>query len=188
MNIHDLFHPNEPWIQTYLGIRYNPTNPIKETIQIEDIAHSLSNQCRFSGHCNKFYSVAQHSVLVSLHCDKKDALWGLLHDASEAYLVDIPAPLKRSGKFDIYKEYEKLNMKAICERFNLSIEEPESIAKADKVLLATEARDLLLNLRKDWVCVEPPLSEKIEPWAPEIAKQKFLSRFYELFEQKNALF
>lgn len=175
-----VFNTEDPWIQTYTGIRFTPTNPVVSSIVISDIAHSLSMQCRFSGHVKKFYSVAQHSVLVSYLCDEKDALWGLLHDASEAYLVDVPRPIKRSGKFDAYLEFETRMQGAICERFDLPKEEPVSVKNADKRMLSTEARDLMGPLHADWVNPTEPLPFKIEPLSQQDAKNLFMKRFYEL--------
>lgn len=174
------FNPEDAWIQTYSGIRFNPTNPVVGSIVIADIAHSLSMQCRFSGHVKKFYSVAQHSVLVSYLCDEKDALWGLLHDASEAYLVDVPRPIKRSGKFDAYIEFETKMQNAICERFGLPMAEPVSVKNADKRMLSTEARDLMGPLHPDWVNPTDPYPFKIEALPQQEAKNLFMKRFYEL--------
>lgn len=174
------FDPEDAWIQTYSGKRFTPTNPKYSAIVIQDIAHALSMQCRFSGHCKKFYSVAQHSVLVSYLCNVEDALWGLLHDATEAYLVDIPAPLKRSGKFDAYLDFEKEMQTAICQRFSLPEKEPPSVKIADKIMLATEARDLLVSLREDWTYAVEPAPFRIDPLLPEAAEELFLKRFYQL--------
>jgi hypothetical protein len=179
----DEFYPNEAWIQTFTGKRFTPTNPNPESIVILDIAHALSMQCRFSGHVKKFYSVAQHSVLVSYLCNQEDSLWGLLHDATEAYLVDVPSPLKRSGKFDAYLEFEKNMQTAICKRFGLEDKEPPSVKKADSLLLATEARDLMSPLREDWVYPVRPLPMKIDPLLPEEAELLFLNRFYDLIDE-----
>lgn len=175
----------DAWIQTYSGRRFNPTNPVVDAIVIEDISHSLSMQCRFSGHVKRFYSVAQHSVLVSYICDYEDALWGLMHDASEAYLVDVPRPLKRSGKFDAYLAFEDNMQKAICKRFNLPEKEPKSIKLADMALLATEARDLMAPLRSDWIQPCEPLPFKIDPLPPQEAKDLFMKRFFELTNSTN---
>ncbi len=174
------FNQDEPWIQTYSGRRFNPTNPYVDAIVIQDIAHSLSMQCRFSGHVKKFYSVAQHCVLVSYICDSADALWGLMHDASEAYLVDVPRPLKRSGKFDAYLEYEDQMQRAICKRFGLPETEPPSVKVADKTLLSTEARDLMGPLHKDWVQPTEPLPFRIDPLPQQEAKNLFMKRFFQL--------
>lgn len=168
------------WIQTYSGRRFNPTNPNPDAIVIQDIAHALSMQCRFTGHTKKFYSVAQHSVYVSHICNEEDALWGLLHDASEAYLVDVPRPLKRSGKFQAYLDFEAQMQEAICKRFGLPIQEPPSVKKADTKLLATEARDLMSPLHSDWVNRTTPLPFTIEAWDHQKAKNMFMQRFYEL--------
>lgn len=177
------FFPEEAWIQTFSGKRFTPINPNFESIVIQDIAHSLSMQCRFSGHVKKFYSVAQHCVLVSYLCNMEDSLWGLLHDATEAYLVDIPRPLKRSGKFDAYLDFEKRMQTAICARFGLEDKEPPSVKKADMLMLATEARDLKSPLRADWVWPVKPLPLKIEPLLPEDAESLFLNRFYDLIDK-----
>lgn len=176
----DGFSEKDAWIQTYSGRRFCPTNPNPEAIVIQDIAHALSMQCRFSGHTKQFYSVAQHSVGVSYLCEGPDALWGLLHDASEAYLVDIPSPLKRSGKFDPYLEFERKMMSAVCKRFGLSEEEPASVKRADRMLLSIEANELMFPLRPDWdhTMDSPPF--KIQPLGPEEAKKLFLKRFFEL--------
>ena len=176
----DGFSEEDAWIQTYSGRRFCPTNPNPEAIVIQDIAHALSMQCRFSGHTSRFYSVAQHSVGVSYLCDPEDALWGLLHDASEAYLVDIPNPLKRSGKFDAYIDFEKVMMSAVCQRFGLSEHEPPSVKRADKILLSMEANELMTPLREDWAYTVDTPPFKIEPLVPEAAKQLFLQRFFEL--------
>lgn len=174
------YNPEDAWIQTYSGRRFTPTNPNPDAIVIQDIAHALSMLCRFGGHSSKFYSVAQHCVLVSHLCNFEDAFWGLMHDASEAYLVDLPRPIKHSGKLDVYIEYENKVQLAICKRFGLPEKEPPSVKKADKILLATEARDLLRNLRSDFSLKEIPLPFKIDPLGPREAKDLFMKRFFEL--------
>lgn len=116
----------EPFIETYSGVRFCPLAPEVSKIRIHDIAHALSNQCRFSGHVRHFYSVAEHSVRVSRLLEKRvpknRRIWlkGLLHDASEAYLVDLPTPLKANGKIgEEYREAEGRLMALIWERFAL---------------------------------------------------------------------
>lgn len=173
------------WITTFTGKLFYPLDPRPEEIDINDIIHALSNQCRFAGHCTKFYSVAQHSVMVSLSCDPVDALWGLLHDASEAYLVDVPSPLKRMPEFAAYREAEKQLMGIICDVFGLSHDEPPSVKFADKRMLATEARDLTVTQGRGWTTLEAPYEFHIEPWSAEIAQVKFLSRLHELTWKRN---
>lgn len=174
------FDPKEAWVQTYSGIRFSPLNPNIDAIVIQDIAHALSMMCRFSGHIKRFYSVAQHCVLVSYLCDSADALYGLLHDASEAYLVDLPSPLKRSGQFETLKGYENILQAMIYKRFGLSEQEPKSVKVADTKMLYTESRDLFKVMRSDWEMKEEPYPFKIEPLSQQDAKNLFMKRFFEL--------
>lgn len=171
------------WIQTYTGKKFFPLDPNFDDICIEDIAHSLSNQCRFSGHVKEFYSVAQHCVLVSYLTE--DNLPGLMHDSSEAYLVDIPKPLKDSGEFESYKKYE-LNLQTMIyiKYCNLQLE-PVSVKMADMIMLSTEASQLLNELHPEFILPTIPLEYKIEPWAPKEAERLFLDRFKELNEQRR---
>jgi len=172
------------WIQTYSGKKFFPLNPILEDIVIEDIAHALSMMCRFTGHCKEFYSVAQHSVLVSMQCSEANQLYGLLHDASEAYITDISRPVKRTRELEGYRVVEKNLQAAICKRFGLPEEEPEEVKLADTRLLVTEARDLMSPLHPDWVHPSEPYEFKIEAVAPYMAKRLFLERFNALTEKK----
>jgi 5'-deoxynucleotidase YfbR-like HD superfamily hydrolase len=173
------------WIQTFTGKRIYPLNPKVEDIDIYDIAHSLSNQSRFAGHSTHFYSVAQHCVLVSLSCSPDDALWGLLHDASESFLVDIPSPLKRLPEFQAYRDAESKLMGIICQVFGLPSEEPVNVKIVDKRMLVTEARDLTLSEGRGWAADVEPYDFHIKPWSPEHARAKYISRFHELFLKRR---
>lgn len=175
------------WVQTASGKKVFPMNPKPEDIEIEDIAHALSNICRFGGHCQSFYSVSQHSVLVSKCCDPRDALIGLLHDSPESLLVDLPRPIKHAMRKlgnTFFDDCEAKLMAAIAKRFGLPPEIPESVHAADLKLLVTEARDLMSPLHPDWhYCVEngyEALEERIVPWEPARAKREFLARFEEV--------
>lgn len=172
------------WIQLYSGRKFYPMDPKVEDIDIEDIAHSLSNMCRFTGHCRSFYSVAQHSVLVS-YLVGGHALYGLLHDASEAYMVDMPRPIKRLKEMQPFRDMEHKVMQAICKRFNLPEQEPAVVKEADTKMLATEARDLMGPLHPDWNQPVPPLPFKIEPLPPKEAKELFINRYIELTGEKK---
>lgn len=176
--------PEEPrkgdWISTYSGKRFYPFDPRVEDIDVNDIIHSLSNLCRFGGHCNTFYSVAQHCVLVSLMCPPEDALWGLLHDASEAYLIDIPSPLKKAPEFAHYRIAEKKLQDIICKVFELPPDEPESVKLVDKRILATEARDLTFTQGRGWSTTAWPYDFNIQSWTAEHARVRFISRLHEL--------
>jgi uncharacterized protein len=147
-----------------------------------DIAHHLSNLCRFTGAVRSFYSVAQHTVLVSLYCDPADALWGLLHDSSEAYLVDVPRPLKHAPEFAFYREVEERATKAIMSSFQLPHARPASVSVADARILATEARDLMAPLHPDWRVMASPYARVIRPLPPESARAMFLARYKMLTE------
>lgn len=176
-----------PFIETRSGREFWPLEPRKQDVDLYDIAHALSNQCRFSGHTMIHYSVAEHCVRVAEllrdwvppSTDKRIiCLWGLLHDASEAYLVDIPSPLKQDPRFAAYRAAEAAVMAAICDRFGLPREEPTWVGVADGVLLATEARDLMAYRPEHWNKLhQEPLPDLIVPWSHETARHNFLATF-----------
>jgi hypothetical protein len=171
-------------IETFSGRQMEPLNPKIEDIAVEDIAHALSMQCRFTGHTRLFYSVAEHCVRVSILAAQfgrpEDALWGLLHDASEAYLHDIASPIKHQPEFALYREAEKVLEELIFERYGLHGPRPQVIKKADLILLATEARDLMPMKNQPKYGPEVPLSGRIKPWSPRKANLEYLNRFHEL--------
>lgn len=182
---------SKDWIQTYLGGAFRPLSPTPEDVRIEDIAHALSQKCRFTGHCDRFYSVAQHCVLVSYAVPRAFALPALLHDAGEAYLPDIAAPIKSrvyveitGGNFYPFSKAEGLVLNAVFEALDIlplrNIAESEQVKKADLQLLATEVRDLMGEPPQSWHLTEEPLGLLIVPWKPEHAKAQFLARFKEL--------
>ena len=170
------------WIQTYSGKRFELDGEIDpETIDIEDIAHALSQICRFGGHTRAFYSVAEHSVRVShllFDHGRKVQLQGLLHDAAEAYLGDIVRPMKT----DEQREREHLVHSAICRKFGVDPCISAEIALADERMLETEARDtLLFGKRSDWAPLRAePLPELLPSlfWTPLRARACFLALFH----------
>ncbi len=171
-------------ISTYTGLKINPLDPDPNKICVEDICHSLSNLCRFTGHCNEFYSVAQHSVHVSVLASRENALWGLLHDASEAYLSDISRPIKMSEDFYQYRCIEQNFMRVVAIKFGLDVVMPKEINTLDTTLLVTEARDLGL-LSKGWDCYNvKPLDTKIHPQLPKAAKQSFMDWYNVIINRK----
>lgn len=177
------------WIQTRSGRKVWPLALKASDVCIEDIAHHLSNLCRFTGAVSEFYSVAQHSVGVSHRVEEIDAtsaLWGLLHDASEAYLIDLPRPLKRHPDFAFYRTAEADAMRAICETFGLPHEQPDSVTLVDQRMLATEARDLMSPLHPDWRGMAEPYERTIRGWSPDIARDLFLVRFEQLTRKAAA--
>jgi hypothetical protein len=166
------------WMQTVSGRQFWPFDPRPEEVRIGDIAHALSMQCRFAGHCLRFYSVAEHSVLLSRHVAPEHKLWALLHDASEAYLMDVPRPIK--PYLGGYREAEDGVMRAICTRFGLDPEMPQAVAEADTRLLMDEAEQNMERPDVPWELKAPPLGVKLQYWSPEQAKGEFLSMFLDL--------
>lgn len=158
-------------IRTYSGRLVDPLEVTHADIDISDIAHALSQICRFTGHCKEFYSVAQHSVHVSESCVPEYALQGLLHDASEAYLQDIASPLKRSDVFALYRELEAKTQKLIYAHFGLPEEEPQEVKRADQELFHIEKISLMNTFHP------VPEVKHIHPWHPLKAEKEFLERY-----------
>ncbi len=169
------------WIQTFSGRIFHPTDPRPEEIDLADIAHSLSLQCRFNGHCRIFYSVAEHSVRVSNLLAPEHALWGLLHDAGEAYLTDLPRPVK--NQVSDYRDLEDHLLQKVAERFALPWPIPSPVHEADDRMLMTEARDLMAPPPASWGIDTTPDPTPIEPWTAQEAERIFLERFEALSGQ-----
>jgi hypothetical protein len=174
------------WIATISGRRWFITDPDAEDVHIRDIAHGLSMTCRFGGHCREFYSVAQHSVHVAdvIRQDRGDdthmELWGLMHDATEAYVGDMVRPLKLS--MPAYKVIEERTERAICAAFGIIV--PPDIRhwvkRYDDVLLMTERRDLMNHCGYEWTPKVNPWDHQIFPLDIDEARSLFLVRFFEL--------
>lgn len=166
------------WMQTSTGRAVWPLDPRADELDIVDIAHALSNLCRYGGHCREFYSVAQHSVLVSRALPDEHKLWGLLHDASEAYLVDIPRPVKRF--MPDYERAENRMLRRVATRFGLSEKIPDEVKRVDNAILVDEMRQLMSKPPAPWKLPEPALGIEIKPWSPKVARTRFLAEFLKL--------
>jgi hypothetical protein len=168
-----------PWLQTYTGKAFFPSAPRAEDINIVDIAVGLSRESRFNGQTKEPYSVAQHSILVSRIVPPEHALWGLLHDASEAYAKDLTYSIK--SLLPEYKAVEHSILRVIIEKYGLTWPEPACVKEADLIVLATEKRDLLgppPRLGRD---LPAPLLKTLVPYSgPRWACRQFLMRFTEL--------
>ena len=171
------------WITTASGRMLDPFAPRREAIVIEDIAHALGAINRFNGHTSTPYSVAQHSVHVSFQmmADGPEAgLIGLLHDASEAYLCDVPRPLKHSSAFEEYRRVEAQLQALIFDIFGLH---PDGYLRdllhlVDRRMLRTEQQHLMPpaapgEVRDDVL----PFSMLLTPWSVDNARARFLDRF-----------
>lgn len=159
--------------------------PTPDDVCLEDIAISLSRQCRFGGHIRKdieHYSVAQHCVIVSHNCRPEHAMIGLLHDASEAYVQDVVRPLKKWLGAS-YAVAESAWLLAIGEHFGLGtalVKTPDDVHMADRRCLVTERRDLICHLDRPWDVTVEPFAETIVPLRAKHAYQLFINRFEEI--------
>lgn len=167
-------------LRSYTGKMVYPLDPRIEDFDITDIAHALSNLCRFGGHVKTFYSVAEHSVYVSQHVKPKDALAGLLHDASEAYVVDMPRPIK--NYMPQYRDIEENVQRFIAERFGLTWPFPAGVHIADNRILVSEMRDLMPTV-SPWPGMPKPYKEEVVGLAPKKAEKLFLARYKELTKE-----
>lgn len=133
-------------IKIYSGALFDVLNHKPEEIKIEDIAHALSLTCRYGGHCPDLYTVAQHSLIVSEVCQSLgyDPLWGLMHDAAEAYIPDIPKPIKDSLDMGDLVTVDTVLTSSIAKRFNLYPDYvPAGVKNVDELVLAYEMAILM---------------------------------------------
>lgn len=156
-------------IRTLSGVYVNVFEPDPDTLLIEDIAHALSNQPRFGGHLPKFYSVAQHSLLCYLIAEKEEKYNALMHDVSEAYLLDMPKPIKL--EMPEYNAIEDNLMNVLAKKFNFVYPKTKEVDRVDHFLLEWEWNVLMIknNLH---------LYTPIKCMTPLQAKRMFLKTFY----------
>lgn len=172
--------PENPWIETFTGRHVHLLNPDPAEVSILDIAHALAFQCRFTGHCLRYLSVAEHSILVSEIVPRCDALWGLLHDAAEAYLHDMSRPLKHNTEIGgLYLELEGKWMFAIAKRFDLPLP-PSSISVADNAVLGMELAENMRGGRGRLSIVQGISVSNLYYYNEGEAEVKFLERFIQL--------
>jgi hypothetical protein len=166
-------------VRTYTGKSVDLLNPDPAQICIEDIAHHLSQLNRYNGGCPHPFSVAQHSLYVAEILPPELKLWGLLHDAPEAYLGDLVSPAKRIEQLAaVFKPIEAGIMAAVATAFGLATVDYAPIKRADKAVQAVEM--VVLNDWPDLVEIDdlPPLAAiEIEerPW--QEVEREFMAAF-----------
>jgi uncharacterized protein len=168
-----------PTIMLNSGAIVDLLDPASSQFTLDDIAHGLANLCRYSGQCSEFYSVAEHSILVS-EVAEQHALEALLHDAAEAFLGDITRPLKQL--LPDFKIIENRIQSVIMLRFGLSAQIPLEVKKADLQVLAAEQAQIMPPGLNSWAQAANiiPASIQVSCWTPHVAKAKFLERFHTL--------
>ncbi len=168
------------WIETSQGIKFDLGDPHPNDVNIKDVAHALSQLCRFNGHTRDFYSVAQHSIMVADKLPPELQLQGLLHDAHKAYTGEPTRPLK-----DFFKWLDNLRP-TIMDLLEIRVREtvraalgvptvldPE-VAEVDRRMLMTEKDQLLSGLLWDWKPWDPYEKLRITSWPPASAEKAFL--------------
>ena len=183
---------SKEWIQCYSGGRIFPLNPQIEDIHLPDIAHALSNLCRYTGQ-GRWYSVAEHSVLVSRFASKQCAFfsgdkrcitcarWGLIHDAAEAYIGDLNAPTKHQFQLEAYRKAEAKLSHVIARRFALAPFEPVQVTNVDKAIRNNEVLFVFKKRHPEWELGAGIPGAKIHGWEPKRAEREFLKRYREVF-------
>lgn len=175
------------WVELHSGKRFYPLDPRPEDVVLSDIIHALSNICRFNGHTREFYSVAEHSMLLHnaaalAEHPERVLVWGLLHDAAEAYIGDMVRPLKHnSGAFA--KEFRAAEARIILcigQALGLPADHATGIVgEFDKRLLVTEGEQVFPKPAEwtrapHWVDV-PRLPVRVRFWSPQRARNMFLT-------------
>jgi len=173
------------WIQTFTGRQAYPMDLRADEIHIEDIAHSLAMQCRYTGHCLRFYSVAEHSVLMARWIRGRYgdtlAMQALLHDATEAFLTDVPRPIKPF--LPGYREAEARAWLAIAERFGVDVVVAGEVHDADARILVDERAQNMAPSAVEWEDMPDfGLGVRLEFWTPEQAEAEYLATYWSLIE------
>lgn len=176
----------EDFIETGTGIAFHFLEPKEDEIDIFDIANSLSNQCRYTGHVKKFYSVAEHcchlydyaKTKAKYHFEKFELKTILLHDASEAYLTDIARPIK--NHIPDYRKLEVRIEEVVASKFGIVYPYPAWVKEYDMRILLDEREQVMRPSKNVWaVDGQEPLGVNINFWEPSEAFLNFLARYYE---------
>ena len=176
-------YTEEDYIETGTGIAFHFLDPQPDEIFIWDIAWSLSNQCRYTGHVTSFYSVAEHCCLLFDYAkstgitDKTFLRTLLMHDASEAYLTDIARPIK--AHIPDYKKLEVKIEEAIANKYDLTYPYPPEVRELDTRILMDERSQAMKPSNNVWGVVADPLGVKLNFWKPDEAYDEYRKRFWE---------
>jgi len=173
-------------IYTFTGRLVDPFDLKPQDISLQDIAWSLANKVRFTGHCVVPYTVAEHSIIVSGMVPPEDALWGLLHDAAEAYISDIAKPLKKRymiyypacGEYVSFSVVEEEILGRIGAKFGLSLPIPQSVHDADKAACVEEMKRMMCQ--KDWIEFTKENDRDVDYMSHSVAYFRFMQRYLEL--------
>lgn len=182
------------WTETFTGKRFFFENPTPGMVDVADIAHSLALLCRYGGHCRVFYSVAEHSwLLADWYLDSvapgyavgrsvptaeqaETAFALLMHDASEAYLIDVPRPVK--ARLPDYKRLEAPIEAAIAGRFRMEYPHPRVVREADGRIIVDERAQVMSRSGNDWAIGGlEPLGVSLRAWSPGVAEFQFKDMF-----------
>lgn len=179
------------WMQTFTGRQFYPMAPAPEDVDVLDIAHALGLICRYGGHVSRFYSVAEHCVLLSHAVSPENALWALMHDATEAYVGDMVRPLKNHMR--AYRAVEDVLMVTIAQRFQLPLVLgnvgviPAEVQSADSRILLDERAAMMPATRYPWSVEQlAPLGVTVTGWQPAEAERLYLERFDDLMVERVA--
>lgn len=167
------------WMMLASGAPFFPFAPEPGDIDIADIARALSHICRYGGHVRRFYSVAEHCCHVAAVAPDEFKLDALLHDAAEAYLGDIPRPIKKHPDMDGWRAAEAAVEAAVAARFGLATPMPLAVKAIDDRIILDEWAALMPPTALDIGVTGERLGIEIHGWAPERARQEFLWSFDE---------
>lgn len=172
---HYSLYNEDPVIRTVSGKWFNALDPHPDEICIDDIAHALSNQCRFGGHLPRFFSVAQHCIFTAQIVAPEHRLAALLHDASEAYLIDVPRPIKLL--LSNYAEIEDSVMRVIAKKYKFRWPLHKEVKKADEIMLQREWDEIMIGV------IDGHPEDRMPCYPAAKAKEQFLTTFNQLHEQ-----
>lgn len=166
------------WIPTFTGKQFWPFDPRATDFDIVDVAHQLGMVCRYGGAVTRFYSVAEHCVLLSHAVPYRFAYPALMHDLAEAYIYDIVRPVKKS--LPEYRTIEGRIEEVGAGHFRVVYPWPDEVIDADRRIVTDERQQLMTDTTTPWADAGEPLGIKVKGWTPEVAKVRFLQRFHEL--------